>query len=226
MFHIIKALFYPAKCIVCGQILDIPLEAAEQHYFCEACLSGVIEGPQAPYDEAQDPEYPLLIHALFPYKDGYQYSVLKWKYQGVRKYARGYGQLMALASVNWRDIDLIVPVPVSPHRYQKRGFNQALDLGREISRLTGVPVCDLLRRIRNTKPQSECTKTERKSNITGSIGIHEKNLQSYTGDLRHIVLIDDIYTTGSTARECAHVLQQIRQDQRIQIQVLVVTRGM
>ncbi|MGL4738813.1 MAG: ComF family protein [Cellulosilyticaceae bacterium] len=226
MLAIIKALLYPAKCIVCGQILDVPLEEAGEQYFCEECLKGLFEMPQAPYDEEGDPEHPLVVHALFPYVDDYQYSVLRWKYQGIRKYAKGYGQLMALGQIDWREVDVIVPVPVSPHRYHKRGFNQALDLAGEIGKLTGVPVCDLLLRTRDTKPQSECSKAERRSNIKGSIGICEKNLQSYPQRLRHVVLVDDIYTTGSTARECAKVLRALRPDQYVQVSVLVVTRGM
>lgn len=225
MFSIIKALLYPAKCIVCGQILDVPLEQAETQYFCERCLGGLLESPQAPYDEEGDPEQPVVVHALFPYTGDYQYAVRKWKYQGIRKYAKGYGQLMALGEVAWDTVDVIVPVPVSPKRYHQRGFNQALDLAQAISELTGTPVCDLLRRTRDTKPQSECSKQERRSNIRGSIDIYEKNLPLYPKGIRHIVIIDDIYTTGSTARECAKVLRALHPEQHVDVSVLVVTRG-
>ncbi|MGL4346196.1 MAG: ComF family protein, partial [Cellulosilyticaceae bacterium] len=124
------------------------------------------------------------------------------------------------------EIDGLIPVPVSPKRYRKRGFNQAYDLAREVSVHTHVPVYDLLRRIRNTKPQSECTKAQRASNVKGSIGINSQNLQKIDKILKKVAIIDDIYTTGSTARECAKMLQQCFKGEIEQIFVLVVARGM
>lgn len=226
MIAVIKGLLYPPKCIVCGQILDIPLEHSQEEFFCGYCIQGVLEEPQGCYCEEKDQDEGIIVKGLFPYSDNYQRSVLKWKYSGVRKYAKGYGQLMSFMEIPWEEIDALIPVPVSPSRYRKRGFNQALDLAQELSVLTGVPTYDVLERSRNTKPQSECTKKERHSNIKGSIGVNQKVLQSVDKEIKKIVLIDDIYTTGSTAKECAKILRAINGWEIGQIIVLVVTRGM
>ena len=100
--------------------------------------------------------------------------------------------------------DFLVPVPVSEDRLRKRGYNQALILAREISRLTGIPVReDVLGRVTDTLPMKNMTPEERQNNL-------KRAFQSFGNDvsLNSIMLIDDIYTTGATIDACAHALSQ------------------
>lgn len=226
MFQILKALLYPPKCIVCGEILDIPLEEAQHTYFCHICIRGILEEPQEFYCEEDKKLRSLIVKGVFPNIEHYQKSVLRWKYGGIRKYAKGYGQAMSLMDVPWEELDALIPVPISKKRYKKRGFNQALDLAQELTFYTKVPTYDLLERVRDTKPQSACTKEERKDNIRGSIGINRKNDSDFPSNLKNIAIIDDIYTTGSTVGECIKVLKAETQGTIEKIYVLVVNRGM
>ena len=98
--------------------------------------------------------------------------------------------------------DLLVPVPISAGRLQKRGYNQALLLARQMSEITGIPVReDVLRRVTDTLPMKNMSPQERQNNL-------KKAFQAYGNDveLNSIMLIDDIYTTGATIDACAHAL--------------------
>ena len=98
--------------------------------------------------------------------------------------------------------DLLVPVPIAQRRLEKRGYNQALLLAREISRLTGIPVAEnVLRRVSDTLPMKKMTPAERQNNL-------KKAFQAFGNDveLKSLMLIDDIYTTGATMDACAHAL--------------------
>lgn len=134
-------------------------------------------------------------------------GIFRFKYKGRQEYGAYYGKCMAQrlcetgGGAVWKP-DLLVPVPVSAKRLQQRGYNQALILAREISRLTAIPVCEnVLRRVTDTLPMKNMTPAERQNNL-------KKAFQAFGNDveLNSIMLIDDIYTTGATMDACAHAL--------------------
>jgi len=163
------------------------------------------------------------VYALFPYNNQYRKAVLRWKYRGIRKYAKIYANLLVndLCFLNQINIDALVPVPLSASRQRKRGFNQALDLANEISKLTDIPVYDILKRSRNTKPQSKCSKKERLQNLKGSMSLKDKAFK----EISSIALVDDIYTTGATIRECIRAIQEKQSSSKLTIYVIVVCIG-
>lgn len=101
--------------------------------------------------------------------------------------------------------DIIAPVPLHYFRLIRRKYNQSSLLAAEISRLSGLPYepCLLKRRI-NTKPQTGLPRAERKQNITGAFSVNRRKIPLIKG--KHIVLIDDVMTTGATITECARAL--------------------
>lgn len=101
----------------------------------------------------------------------------------------------------------IVPVPLDWKRSWTRGFNQAKVLAQFVSEVTDCPVMELLEKKRLTTPQSRLKKRERLNNLEGSFRFRAGNNQ---GILAHqpVLIVDDIYTTGSTARECARALRE------------------
>ena len=226
----LKTWICPDKCMVCG----IVLEDNDLEYICNSCKEGLltkdvcdrcgkpysIKGHLCPYCYEM-PRQVTRILALCPYIDLYKESVLRWKYTGIRKYARGYGVLMAntLIKLQQLEIDYLVPIPIARHRYLDRGFNQAYDLAIQISKHTQIPVWDILARSRDTKPQSACKKEERIKNIHGAIKL--KDEVSFTKPIK-LAFIDDIYTTGSTIKECIRVLQKVEKIEIETIYVLVV----
>lgn len=232
---LIKKLIYPPKCHICGCIL----KREEPEAICSKCSEYVLREHTCircgrPYNMGkatclfcEKEELPNIerIIALFPYKDVCREAVLRWKYKGIRKYAETYAKLFIydLDILNKMNIDGIIPVPLAPNRLKKRGFNQALDLAHEIGNLTGIPVYDCLERIKNTKPQSQCDKKERLKNIVGTVRL--KGDTTDYPELRQVVIIDDIYTTGATIRECLGVITKSLRVKNKSSYVLVVCIG-
>jgi len=99
--------------------------------------------------------------------------------------------------------ELIVPVPLHPARLRERGYNQALELARPLSRRVGVPLAPgLVRRSRATATQSLLAADERRRNVRGAFQLVQP-LQA-----RHVVIVDDVIATGSTVGELARVLRR------------------
>ena len=102
-------------------------------------------------------------------------------------------------------IDLIIPVPVSKERLKERGYNQAEELARHLSKISEIPYNkDILVRCKDTKPQSGFSQVQRSNNIKGAF----KCISGLSKMDKVILIVDDIYTTGSTINECAKVLKE------------------
>ena len=102
-----------------------------------------------------------------------------------------------------RHFDAVVPVPLHPTRERERGFNQAALLADQLVSFTTIPARPALERIRYTTTQTAYDRTERMENLHGAFRLRKKQ------DVRglHVLLIDDVLTTGSTLSECARVLR-------------------
>ena len=223
----ISRVLYPSKCIICREILEE--KAAD--YLCDRCYAifhrlqtdKLLEKERAltslkvPVEEVEIEQGNIVSYrigkiekviSLFPYRDNYRKSVLRWKYGGIRKYAKAYADLFVndLNMVYIYNVEAVIPVPLAPLRQRKRGFNQALDLALELGKAAHIPVYDCLRRNRNTKPQSKCTKEERSKNMQGVIEV-KKNME--LPSVKRVAIIDDIYTTGATAKACVTALQKL-----------------
>jgi ComF family protein len=100
------------------------------------------------------------------------------------------------------EADLVAPVPLHPKRLRARGFNQALLLARGLS---DTPVArEALTRVRHTAPQVGLNPKERRENVKGAFAVPEP--AGVKG--KNVLLLDDLYTTGATVRECARVLRR------------------
>lgn len=102
------------------------------------------------------------------------------------------------------DIDAIVPIPLHKRRLAERGFNQAEIIAQLISKQVNIPVVPILTRFRATKQQAKLTRVERQENVRDAF-VLQKNL-SISGKI--FLLIDDVYTTGSTMQAAARVLKE------------------
>ena len=143
--------------------------------------------------------------SLWIYEAEVKKSIYRFKYQNKREYAKGYAEEIAKQYGGWmqkKKIQAIVPIPLYKKKQKKRGYNQAQILAEELGRIWNLPVyTDLLVRIRDTKPQKMLSNTERKNNLKKAFKTTENIVQ-----LKHILLVDDIYTTGSTLDAAAAVL--------------------
>ena len=102
------------------------------------------------------------------------------------------------------DFDYIIPVPLHPRRRRRRGYNQADCIARELGSLIKLPVADdLLVRIKSTKKQTDLSQEDRYFNVTDAFAV--RDLEPVRG--KNILLIDDVYTTGSTLNAAAKPLK-------------------
>lgn len=143
--------------------------------------------------------------ALVNYDDTAKRSMAAIKYRNKREYLDFYAEAICLRYGKWisrLNADALVPVPVHPSRRRTRGFNQAELLADRISERLGIPVCpDMLVRRKKTAPQKQLNPKERLHNLEEAFA---------AGDVpprvKRVILVDDIYTTGSTIEACARAL--------------------
>ena len=145
--------------------------------------------------------------APFFYDEIMRASIARFKYGGRREYAAFYAeeilQRCAKEMLFWKG-EVLVPVPLHSSRRKVRGFNQAELLAKEISRRTGIPVdAGLLKRTRKTHVQKELNDQERLANLKNAFSVRKGKIP-----YKNVILVDDIYTTGSTIDEAARILRE------------------
>ncbi|CAN0587809.1 unnamed protein product, partial [Laminaria digitata] len=112
--------------------------------------------------------------------------------------ARAGGDLLA-------DADLLVPVPLHRRRLIARRYNQAALMAQALGRTSGLPVAvDALRRIRATPSQGRMSRSQRERNVAGAFAVRHNRLGLVDG--AHILLVDDVMTTGATLKACIQPL--------------------
>ena len=214
IFEWLSDLFYPRHCPGCGEILQDP-----EALLCEECRAAIrpirdhyclrcgapTESEEEYCRDCQKARHSFTAgRSVFVYDDRWKRSLEDFKYFGRREYGRFYGRMMSRVVLEERERfrpDLLVPVPLTPRKQRKRGFNQAALLAREISRCTGIPAdYDLVRKIRRTPSQKKLTAAERRKNLRGAFAA-ARRISNIT-----ILIIDDVYTTGSTIDSLAEIL--------------------
>lgn len=145
--------------------------------------------------------------AVYVYKDFPREAILRFKFGDMYKYAEYFGYTMAryadISDIPF--VDYVVPVPIHEWKLLKRGYNQSLLLAQVYAREREEDCVELLVRVKNTKPQNKLSRNERDKNIKGAFALKDEKI-----DLKgkSVLLIDDIFTTGSTINECARILKK------------------
>lgn len=176
------------RCPRCA--LPYPTENGTDH-LCEGCLR-------------EDPPFSG-VAAAGVYDGPLRRAVHRLKYGGEIALDRPLAELLDEAvdrQLPGFRPDLIVPVPLHRQRLRERGYNQSLLLARRLGKLRGVPApCRLLARTRPTPPQQGLTAAARRANLRGAFALRGK----VAG---RVLLVDDVLTTGATARECGRILKE------------------
>ena len=187
---------YPARarCVGCGSMCGQRWE-----WLCEACAEALDEERAGAFS-LKDIDY---AYAAYSYAAIATRMVRAYKFEGLRRMARTLA-LEMLEGVELAPKDetaVLTPVPLHPAREKARGFNQAALLADALAKESGLPHEALLSRVVNTPQQSRLSREQRSSNVKGAFQL--------SGDVkgRTILLIDDVCTTGTTARECAKTLR-------------------
>jgi len=192
-------------CMRCGRPI-----LSEQDEFCGGC-------------ERQTFSYSRGF-AVFTYDDVMQQAVADFKYCSRKELADFFAAEMAVVfqkRLRGLCAEALVPVPVHRARKRYRGYNQTEVLCKLLAQKTGIPVRELLVRDRKTTPQKELDAAERLRNLEQAISW---NPAEQKGRLpKTVVLVDDIYTTGSTAEACARVLLRAGVDKVYLLHLCIVT---
>ena len=216
----IRDCIYPPFCLLCETYCRSDDEAG----VCSECLSTVhyIHNPLCarcgkPFghefgnnhlcgDCLSNQPYFSRARAVGLYNGNLRNAVHLFKYRLNHSLAVPLGILMSCHMdklIGEFTFQAVVPVPLHPKRLRERGFNQALSLARFISRFHSIPLDrNNLVRARYTHTQVGLSEHKRKENVKGAFFVKkEKNFRN-----KHILLVDDVYTSGSTVDECAKVL--------------------
>jgi ComF family protein len=225
---------YPPHCAKC--LAETPSGV----YLCPACAgqAAKIVAPfcqqcSQPFDGAIDGAFTChqcagrKLHfdcAVAPYRSRgvVRDFVHRFKYEREFYLRRPLSQWLAEALEDERiagqAYDAFVPVPLHPARYRERDFNQAEVLAKLIAKRAGKPVWNALKRTRYTTTQTRLDRDQRMENLRNAFRVrHPSTVHS-----RHLILVDDVFTTGSTVEECARVL---RQAGAASVRVVTVARG-
>ena len=210
-------LIYPPQeyCYNCSKLISY----SEINNLCDACLEKIrfIEkcckkcgreltsgGEVCASCLATEPFYSL-ARSIAVYDGMIRDLIIKYKYAGKKELSRPFSQIMIpFFNLYFKEkgVDYIIPIPLHQNREKKRGFNQVGLMARELTQLTGIPLQDGLVRIKDSLPLYNLSTEERLRVITGCFTIVERsNLSDKT-----ILIIDDIFTTGTTVNEASAVL--------------------
>lgn len=218
MLELLTDFIFPPRCVICGKLLPF----GQSKMLCANCADQIpfLQGQRC-HMCGREIQQDMLCHrcrtAHFAFSAGaaaFSYATMRHaiadlKYQGCRKDAEGLGTLMTTFLQNnhtdWIDwTDYMTAVPLHPAKKKRRGFNQVEELCREMEKQTGLSfVPDLLVRRVDTTQQSSLSKQERRENLYNVFAVAE-NKEAVQG--KHILLIDDIFTTGTTLQECSRTL--------------------
>jgi len=204
------AIVMPLDCVVCGAsaqtnqdlcpacLEDLP----RLHQVCSRCGMALSVASSGPCGQClkQPPEFDA-VWAPFAYEFPLDQLIQQFKFSDQLVFGRLLARLM-LQTGSPQLPEVLIPVPLHPARLRQRGFNQATELALHLGRQLAVPVAaSVLARSRDTPSQSGLDASQRRANL--------KQAFAMAGELAwgHVALVDDVMTTGSTARCCARVLK-------------------
>ncbi len=210
IINIILSFIFPPRCALCGKI-----KYSLINKICEKCLKDLpltYSKPAFPMGEKHDGRNKVYFYSVispFYYIDCVRTGILGLKFYGRRETASFLGAYMADSILNnafYKDIDLILSVPASRQRQNKRGYNQCYLIAKEIAKILNIELHkNILIRKKNASPQSLAkNKNERKRNVLNAFEV--LNSQAIEG--KNILLVDDVVTTGATLNECAKILKK------------------
>ncbi len=214
-------LIVPPVCPVCGCRMS-----ADEQVLCGKCILHLPRTyySRNPYDNELAKSFWILLPieratAYFFYEAHSETSQLIYnlKYRHHPESGRLLGRMMAreaLPDTFFEGIDLIIPVPLAKKRQRERGYNQSMEIAKGVSEVTGLPIVDnVLIRKRFVESQTTKDRWQRKENVKDVFCVRDTARIQH----RHVLLIDDVITTGATIIACG---EQLKQAPGIRISVL------
>ncbi len=207
-------LLFPKTCYGCSQLLR-----GNEETLCSSCFNH-LPLTQYHFSEEENPIEKLFWGRIdiqqasaymFFSKGGIVQQLLhNLKYKGHTEIGHLLGELLGeelKQSPKFNDIDLIVPVPLHPSKQKKRGYNQSEEIAKGISKKLQAPVnTQIMVRTKATETQTKKARFDRWQNVDEKFGLKEASF----AENKHILLVDDVITTGATIEACAKILLQAK----------------
>lgn len=202
-------LIFPRTCVVCGELLS-----PQEKDICINCLSTLPKIEKIHLDEIEKSfwgkvEIERATSFMYYHKNSpYNNLIHRLKY----KNRPDTGDRLAFLAAKeiaesgfFDDIDAIVPLPLSKRKMRQRGYNQCDYIAKGLSRATGIPVIkNAVKRLKSNETQTHKSRDERWQNVEGIFALSDATMI----EGKHILLIDDILTTGATLASCAKSIQE------------------
>ena len=189
-------LLFPRKCMLCRKLLR-----RGELDLCPACR----EETEPWRDPKRKYQFLDSFTAVWYYEGYVRSSILRFKFYRATHLAGGFGRRLALRLQDRfpEDFDLVTWVPVSTLRKLRRGYDQSALLAKALGKELGTEPVSTLKKIRNNKTQSSLhDSAHRRANVLGVYRV--VNADAVRG--KRVLLVDDVFTTGATAGECARML--------------------
>lgn len=217
-----ELLFFPSFCKLCSSLLEAPQEKVVCHECWERIKTRIPshclccgrffggEGESHFCADCLQKRPPFSLHRSCGRYDGALKDViLLYKYGRLKvlgkKLAHFAHYTLRSEDDLWAEIEAVIPVPLHPKRKRERGFNQAQVVAKELARLRGLKCVEgVLVKVKNVLPQTSLEAGERRKNVRGAFGVKDgKHIEG-----KKVLLVDDVYTTGATVRECSLALRE------------------
>lgn len=217
-----ELIFFPSSCQLCYALLDFPRERV----VCRSCLKRITPhrssyclccgrffvGHGDPHlcQHCLKGSPPFSFHrSCGQYRGKLKDIILLYKYHSFRVLGQDLANLIQRSLGReerlWWEVEAIIPVPLHPKKKRQRGFNQAQVIAKCLSRLRGVELVERrLIKIRNVPPQTSLELKDRQKNVLGTFRVVKR--ETIKGKV--VLLVDDVYTTGATIRECSAALRE------------------
>lgn len=222
ILYYLTELIFPRLCVTCGDKL-----IEQEKWICLHCLHHI---PRTNFHLHPENRVAQLFYgrvriefgtSFFYFSKGSKYQSLlhNLKYKGMKELGAEIGKhfgIDLLQSDDFASIDLICPVPLHPQKEKKRGYNQSWWIAYGIAEQMKKPLSDdNLKRVTATETQTRKTRFERWQNVEGIFELSDP--EAFSG--KHILLVDDVVTTGSTLEACAQAILS-KTDARVSIATL------
>lgn len=200
IFEQISYILSPPYCANCRNTTP------KRTIFCNICFEKI--NPIVTIKIKLNTRYSINVIAISDYKEPLKSLILAKKSSNYLA-SKQLGQLIwQLTNVKNLDFDYIVPIPLHYTRLIKRGYNQAEIIAREISKKSNKPLCNILKRRKLTRYQFSLNKNERSKNLKDAFQLKTNDLNKFKE--KHILIIDDLFTTGSTLITAANELIKLK----------------
>lgn len=197
--HEIKKIIFPFFCSYCREILS------HDEILCQVCQDSIKPIVTCPLKITK--EYEVKVFSVGVYQDPLR-SLIRTKNYRNRKTIQDLGQLLwDMTDLKYQQFDGIVPIPLHWTRYAWRWFNQSEEIAQIVANKSNKPLVHLLKRTKKTAFQTGLSRQERSHNIKNVFCLSD-NASVYRN--KHILLVDDVLTTGATLKEAVQVIRKIK----------------